>query len=77
MAELIEILRNLPLYVQIGLALAPLLNLWAICHAALRAFPGEHQERILWMLLAVFIPILGGIIYLLFGMKRSRKPQTH
>ena len=77
MAEIIEILRNLPLYAQVGLALGPLLNLWAICHAALRAFPGEQQERILWMLLAVFIPVFGGIIYLLLGMKRSRKPQTH
>ncbi len=77
MAELIEILRNLPLFAQIGLVALPLLNLWAICHAALRVFPGGAQERILWIMPAVFIPVLGGLIYLLFGMKRSRKPQPY
>ena len=77
MAELIEILRNLPLYMQIGLAIPPLLNIWAICHSALRVFPGGPQERVLWTILAAIIPFLGGIIYLLFGMKRSRKPQPY
>jgi hypothetical protein len=77
MAELIEILRNLPTYVQIGIAIPPLLNIWAICHAGLRVFPGEQQERLLWVIVAMLVPFLGGIIYLLFGFKRSRKPQTN
>ena len=54
----------------------PVLNLWAICHAALRAFPSGPQERILWVMLAVFVPVLGGITYLVFGLKRASKPQT-
>lgn len=75
MAELIEILRNMPTLLQIGLLILPLFNIWAICHAGLRVFPSGPQERILWVMLAMFIPVLGGLIYLLFGMKRSRKPQ--
>ena len=76
MAELIEILYNLPAPVMAALLIPPIINIWAICHAALR-FPSGPQERILWVMLAMFIPVLGGIIYLIFGMKRSRKPQTH
>ena len=76
MAELIEILQSLPFYAQAGLIAMPLLNLWAICHVARRNFPGGQQERILWIMPAVFIPVLGGIIYALFGMKRAQKPQT-
>ncbi len=76
MAELIDIFRGLPGPV-LGLILAlPVLNLWAICHAALRAFPSGPQERILWVMLAVFVPVLGGIAYLVFGLKRASKPQT-
>ena len=76
MAELVEILYNLPTPVLIALLIPPLLNIWAICHAAVRVFPNGPQERVWWVMLAVVIPFLGGIIYLLFGMKRSRKPQT-
>jgi hypothetical protein len=74
MAELIEILRNLPTHVQIGLAIPPIFTIWAICHAALRSFPGEHNERIIWVMTAMLVPIFGGIIYLVFGFKRSQKP---
>ena len=76
MAELVEILYNLPAPVMAALLIPPIINIWAICHAALRIFPSGPQERILWVMLAMFIPVLGGIIYLALGMKRSRKPQT-
>ena len=76
MAEFVEILYNLPMPVLVALLILPIINIWAICHAGLRIFPNGPQERILWIMPAMFIPVLGGIIYLAFGMKRSRKPQT-
>ena len=76
MAELIDIFRSLPWAVWVLILTLPVLNLWAICHAALRTFPSGPQERILWVMLAVFIPVLGGIAYLVFGLKRASKPQN-
>lgn len=76
MAELFDLFRGLPGPVLAGIVILPVLNLWAICHAALHTFPSGPQERILWVMLAVFLPVLGGIAYLAFGLKRARKPQT-
>lgn len=53
------------------LMLPALLNLWAIWHAMKHAFPLE-KERMLWVLAGIFLPLLGGILYLLFGLKRSK-----
>lgn len=53
------------------LMLPAVLNLWTIWHAIKHTFPLE-KERILWVLAGIFLPILGGILYLLFGLKRSK-----
>lgn len=55
-----------------ALLLLPILpNLWSIWHAMHHEFPGE-REQYLWTLGAVFLPLLGGLIYLVFGWRRSR-----
>lgn len=46
-------------------------NLWTIWHAMNHAFPQE-KERLLWVLAGIFLPVLGGILYLIFGFKRSK-----
>lgn len=53
------------------LMLPALINLWAIWHAMAHRFDLE-KEKMLWILLAIFLPILGGLIYLLFGLRRSK-----
>lgn len=55
----------------LGLPAIP--NLFGIWHAFNHEFPGP-QERLKWLGVCVFIPIFGGIAYLLLGMRRARKP---
>ncbi len=54
------------------LALPILPNLWAIWHVRGHYFPTE-QEKSLWFVLVVFIPVIGGLAYLLAGLRRSRR----
>jgi hypothetical protein len=57
----------------LGLLTLPILpNLIAIWHSFHRQFP-TPLERMLWFLLAIFVPVLGGIVYLIWGRKRGRK----
>ncbi|MDE5681954.1 MAG: PLD nuclease N-terminal domain-containing protein [Mailhella sp.] len=57
------------------LMLPAILNLWTIWHAMKHDFPNE-KERVLWVLAGIFLPVLGGISYLVFGMKRSKPINT-
>ena len=58
---------------QLALLFLPaLLNLWGIWHAFRHPFPSP-VERVLWIGLCIFVPLIGGIIYLLFGLRRSGK----
>jgi hypothetical protein len=54
------------------LALPALPNLFGIAHACRSTFP-TPQERLLWMGLCVFLPVIGGLAYLAFGMRRTRR----
>ena len=57
----------------LGLLVLPILpNFIAIWHSFHREFP-TPLERMFWFLLAIFVPVLGGIVYLLWGRKRGRK----
>lgn len=57
---------------QAALLLLPILpNLWSIWHAMRHDFPGE-REKYLWTMAAVFLPLIGGMLYLLVGWRRSR-----
>lgn len=57
------------------LMLPALLNLFCIWHAVHSTFPGGN-ERIWWILAGVFLPVIGGVLYILFGLRRSRKPEV-
>ncbi len=61
--------------VLILLALPILPNLWSIWHAFNREFP-TPAERLAWIGVGVFIPVLGGVAYLLVGRKRAKKPAS-
>ena len=61
---------------QLALCFAPaLINLWAIWHAVTRTFPGQF-ERALWIAAGMLVPVLGGLAYLCFGLRRSRSMQA-
>lgn len=45
-------------------------NLWAIYHSFNHTFP-TPQERLLWVCAGMFLPVLGGLMYLIFGMRRN------
>ncbi|MDR1945795.1 MAG: PLD nuclease N-terminal domain-containing protein [Desulfovibrio sp.] len=67
-------MENHPLLFYGLLALPALPNLFGIAHAFRRIFP-TPQERLIWMGLCVFIPVIGGLAYLVFGMRRTSKPE--
>ena len=48
-------------------------TLWSIWHAHFREFP-SHNEKMIWLGVCVFVPVIGGIIYILFGRRRGVKP---
>ena len=49
-------------------------NLFGIWHAFHRVFP-TPQERLIWLGVCVFVPVIGGLAYLIFGMRRAKKPE--
>ncbi len=55
-------------YILVGLFALP--NLWAIYHAFHHTFPSP-QERALWVCAGMFLPVIGGLAYLFFGMRRA------
>lgn len=48
-------------------------NLWSIWHAYNRDFPTVNEKAI-WMAICVFVPVLGGLAYLIFGRPRAKRP---
>ena len=56
---------------QLSLLILPILpNLWSIWHVWAHRFPSE-QERSLWFMLGIFVPVIGGVVYLLAGRRRA------
>ncbi len=55
-------------YAVVGLFALP--NLWAIYHAFHHTFP-TPQERVIWVCAGMFLPVLGGLAYLCFGLRRT------
>jgi hypothetical protein len=60
-------------YIITGVGVFAIVSLLAIRDAFFRDF-GSPQEKMFWVQLSVLVPILGGIVYFLFGRKRGRKP---
>lgn len=53
-----------------GLLTLPILpNLWSIWHVRGHEFP-TPQEQSLWFLAVVFVPVIGGMAYILVGRRR-------
>ena len=56
------------------LAIPILPNLWSIWHAFRHEF-SSSTEKMFWIWLAVLVPMLGGVIYIIAGRPRGRKIQ--
>ena len=57
---------------QLALCLTPaLINLWAIWHAATHKFASQ-LEQTAWIMVCTFVPVLGGLAYMCFGLRRNR-----
>lgn len=55
------------------LLLIPILpNLWAIWHI-FRCDFNTAQEKMAWLAVSVFIPVLGGLAYVFWGRKRGKR----
>lgn len=51
--------------------LLPMLpTFWSIWHIWTHAF-ADYQTRMLWLVFVVFVPVIGGIIYIILGRKRA------
>ncbi len=65
-------LFSLPLW-QILLLFLPVLPIfYCIYHAASHEFP-QPAEKFLWVFACALLPILGAVLYLLFGLRRAQK----
>ncbi|MDD2966587.1 MAG: PLDc N-terminal domain-containing protein [Desulfovibrionaceae bacterium] len=61
----------------IPLLILPMLpNLWSIWHVWSHDF-ADMQQKMLWLLLPVFLPCLGGLIYIVVGRKKALAPTSH
>lgn len=64
-----------PEYIPVFLLLTiiPILpNLWCIYHAFQREFP-TTAEKMAWIWLGVLAPVVGGLVYFIWGRKRGQK----
>ncbi len=61
---------EVPMSTLLILMLPAVINLWGISHVIKRDYPNDG-ERNLWLLLCVGVPVIGGIVYFLFGRKRG------
>jgi len=57
---------------HLAVALIPVLpNLWSVWHVWSHDFNGVMQTKIVWLLLSVFLPCIGGLAYLFIGRKQA------
>lgn len=58
---------------QLAVVFSPLLIVfWSLWHISVRTFP-TFQERYYWILFCSFVPVIGTLIYIIFGIRRSSK----
>lgn len=59
---------------HVVVAALPLLPaFWSIWHIWTHAFDGEMNKKMMWLVLVVFLPVLGGLIYIAVGRKKAGK----
>ena len=66
-------LLQLELWQLVILFLPAIFIFWALWDLSTRVFESSFVERYYWMLLVTFVPILGALIYCVFGIKRGKK----
>lgn len=75
MQNLALVLPSVPLWVKLlALLLLILPNLWCIFQAVTKNFPYQ-PEKWLWLGIGVMFPVIGGLIFLLFGRGRAIRPE--
>ncbi len=63
-----------PLWLTCIIIFLPTLpGFWAIWHSTTRRF-ATVQEQIAWIGLSMLVPVIGGLVYILFGRKRALPP---
>ncbi len=63
-----KVLLNMLIWIII--LLIPILpNLWSIWHIFKHDFR-TPQDKMTWVLIATFIPVIGGILYIFWGRKK-------
>lgn len=67
-----DMITSQPLLFFALLSLPILPNLWAIWHSFHADF-ATHQEKMAWIAVSVFVPVLGGLAYLIWGFRRARR----
>ncbi|MDR2573442.1 MAG: PLD nuclease N-terminal domain-containing protein [Desulfovibrio sp.] len=57
-------------------ALVPMLpTFWSIRHIWAHEF-ADPQRRALWLVLVVFVPVIGGLVYIFAGRKTALRKQA-
>ncbi len=59
-----------PLFWYLAFAPAACLSMWAIWHAFYHKF-SSPQQRLLWIGAAIFLPVIGGVAYLIIGRTQA------
>ena len=60
-------------YTLIALLLSPIIfTFWAIIDLAYRDF-GSIKKKAIWGVFVVFVPYIGGPVYLIFGRRQGKK----
>lgn len=53
------------------IVLLPILpNFWSIWHIWNHSFQTD-QRKMIWLVIAVFIPVIGGLLYIFFGRSKA------
>ncbi len=68
--EFIDKIDLPPLVIFVVLFIPILPNLWSIIHAYRSKFDNS-VEKMAWIIVNIFFPIIGGLIYIFWGTKRS------
>lgn len=62
-----------PSWMIVLILLVPMLpNLWCIFQAATKRFPSEMEQKA-WIFVGMLFPVLGGLVYLVWGRRRVIK----
>lgn len=55
-------------------AIIPILpNLWSVWHIWSHDFNDDLPKKVTWLMLCVFLPVVGGLLYLLLGKRLAGK----